>query len=490
MMTKPKIYSSLILAIMLYCINSIGYTQQGEKPNVLFILVDDYGWKDVGAYGSEFYETPNIDRLAKNGIKFTNAYTASPVCSPTRASIMTGKYPSKTYYTDWFGAPQPWNYQNHWTKNKPLIPAEYSPNMALEEYTLGEAFQDAGYKTFFAGKWHLGETEEYWPEHQGFDINIGGTNRGGPYGGNRYFSPYDNPRMENGPEGEYLPLRLAQETAFFIDSHKKDPFFAYLSFYSVHTPLMTTEELELKYLRKRSKLNLTDEFNPEYANKNRTTQAHAVYAGMVEAMDTAVGIVLESLEKNNLLENTIIVFFSDNGGLSTAEGSPTSNLPLRAGKGWLYEGGIRVPMIISWKDHTLAGIENDTPVISIDFYPTLVELAGLKESFIGNGEMDGVSLSPLLHNPSGSISREALYWHYPHYGNQGGNPGSVIQEDGWKLIYFYEDDRIELYNLNNDLGERNDLSAKENKKSTYLKNKLMDWLQNTKARLPERRIEQ
>ncbi len=488
MMTKPKLYSFLILAAILIGIKSTGFAQRQEKPNVLFIIVDDYGWMDVGAYGSEFYETPNIDRLSKMGVKFTNAYTASPVCSPTRASIMTGKYPSKTYNTDWFGAPQPWNYQNHWTKNKPLIPAEYSPNMALEEYTLAEAFQDAGYQTFFAGKWHLGETEEYWPEHQGFDSNIGGHDRGAPSTGKKYFSPYDNPRMENGPEGEYLPMRLAQETASFIDSHKNDPFLAYLSFYSVHTPLMTTKELELKYLRKRSRLNLTDEFEPEYANKNRTTQAHAVYAGMVEAMDTAVGMVLESLERNNLLENTIIVFFSDNGGLSTAEGSPTSNLPLRAGKGWLYEGGIRVPLIISWKGQIPEGIENNSPVISMDFYPTLIELSGLKDSFKGNGEIDGVSLKPLLQNQSGIINRDALYWHYPHYGNQGGNPSSVIQEDGWKLIYFYEDNRSELYNLKTDIGERNNLILVETEKADYLKAKLMNWLKNTKAALPKPNI--
>jgi arylsulfatase A-like enzyme len=485
MITKPKIYSFLILASILLCINSIGYAQQQGKPNVLFILVDDYGWKDVGAYGSEFYETPNIDKLAKSGIKFTNAYTASPVCSPTRASIMTGKYPSKTYNTDWFGAPQPWNYQNHWTRNKPLIPAEYSPDMALEEYTLAEAFKDAGYKTFFAGKWHLGETEEHWPERQGFDINIGGNERGAPSTGNKYFSPYDNPRMENGPEGEYLPLRLAQETASFIDSNNKDPFFAYLSFYSVHTPLMTTEELELKYLRKRSKLNLTDEFEPEYANKNRTTQAHAVYAGMVEAMDTAVGMVLESLEKNNLLENTIVIFFSDNGGLSTAEGSPTSNLPLRAGKGWLYEGGIRVPLIFSWKGQIPEGIENNSPVISMDFYPTLIELGWIKGQLQRERRNGWCQFKPLLQNQSGAIARDALYWHYPHYGNQGGNPGSVIQEDGWKLIYFYEDDRVELYNLKTDIGERNDLTKTEVEKAKYLQNKLQQWLKSTKASFPQ-----
>lgn len=475
---------------MLTCFNSItALAQEDKKPNVVFILVDDYGWMDVGIYGSSFYETPNIDRLAKSGVKFNNAYTASPVCSPTRASIMTGKYPSKTYHTDWFGAPQPWNYTNHWTKNKPLIPAEYNPNLDLEENTLAEAFKSAGYKTFFAGKWHLGEEEEYWPENQGFDINIGGNDKGAPSTGKKYFSPYDNPKMKNGPEGEYLPFRLAQETASFIDGHQQGPFFAYLSFYSVHTPLMTTEELELKYLRKRAKMNLTDQFEPEYANKNRTTQAHAVYAGMVEAMDTAVGMVLESLERNDLLENTIIVFFSDNGGLSTAEGSPTSNLPLRAGKGWLYEGGIRVPLIISWKDNIPANVENNTPVISMDFYPTLIDLAGLHKSFNGNGEIDGQSLKPILQDKSESISRDALYWHYPHYGNQGGNPGSVIQEDGWKLIYFYEDDRIELYNLTNDLGERTDLSKTETEKANYLQSKLMNWLKTTKARMPTRRVE-
>lgn len=488
-MTKPRLFSFLIFAAFVICFTSIGFAQQSKKPNVLFIIVDDYGWKDVGAYGSDFYETPHIDKLAASGVKFTNAYTASPVCSPTRASIMTGKYPSKTYNTDWFGAPQPWNYQNHWTKNKPLIPAEYKPNMALEEYTMAEAFKDAGYKTFFAGKWHLGETEEYWPEAQGFDINIGGNDKGSPSTGKKYFSPYNNPMMDNGPEGEYLPMRLAKETASFIDQHTKEPFFAYLSFYSVHTPLMTTEELELKYLRKRAKLNLTDEFEPEYGNKNRTTQAHAVYAGMVEAMDTAVGIVLESLEKNSLLENTIIVFFSDNGGLSTSEGSPTSNLPLRAGKGWLYEGGIRVPLIMSWKGAIPRGVENSTPVISMDFYPTLIELAGLKDPFKGNGDIDGLSIVPVLKGNTTSLSRDALYWHYPHYGNQGGNPASVIQEDGWKLIYFYEDNRSELYNLKKDIGERNNLILVETEKADYLKAKLMNWLKNTKATFPKPNIE-
>jgi arylsulfatase A-like enzyme len=488
-MINKKIQQTLVILFIITLPYFQSFAQNNEKPNVLFILVDDLGWADLGAYGSEFYETPNIDRLAKNGVKFNNAYTASPVCSPTRASIMTGKYPSKTYNTDWFGAPQPWNYQKHWTRNKPLVPAEYNPNMELEEYSLAEAFKDAGYKTFFAGKWHLGEEEEYWPESQGFDINIGGNSKGAPSTGNQYFSPYDNPQMENGPEGEYLPLRLAQETASFIANHQEEPFFAYLSFYSVHTPLMTTEELELKYLRKRAKMNLTDQFEPEHINMNRTTQAHAIYAGMVEAMDNAIGIVLESLENNDLIDNTIIVFFSDNGGLSTAEGSPTSNLPLRAGKGWLYEGGIRVPLIMSWKNNIFHDKLSDIPVISMDFYPTLIDLAGLKDSFKGNGNIDGVSLKPILQNHSGEIDRETLYWHYPHYGNQGGNPGSVIQEDGWKLIYFYEDERLELYNLADDIGELNEMSQRNVDKANYLQRKLMNWLEDSGARLPKRKLD-
>jgi arylsulfatase A-like enzyme len=488
-MTVSIQFITIKVTFVLFFLSSYCLAQNSDKPNVVFILVDDYGWRDAGVYGSEFYETPNIDKLAKRGTKFNNAYTASPVCSPTRASIMTGKYPSKTFHTDWFGAPQPWNYQKHWTAKKPLIPAEYNPNLELEEYTLAEAFKDAGYKTFFAGKWHLGETEEYWPENQGYEINIGGYSSGGPSTGKKYFSPYQNPRMENGPEGEYLPLRLAKETASFIDTNKTNPFFAFLSFYSVHTPLMTTEELELKYLRKRVSMNLRDEFEDEYANKNRTTQAHPVYAGMVEAMDAAVGIVMESLEKNNLLENTIIVFFSDNGGLSTAEGSPTSNLPLRAGKGWLYEGGIRVPLIISWKDNLLSGVESNVPVISTDFFPTLIDLAGLKGSPIPSEKFDGVTLIPILSENVGDLDRKELYWHYPHYGNQGGNPGSVIQKDGWKLIYFYEDERIELYDLRKDLGERENLAHIEHEKAEYLKEKLMDWLEKTQARFPTKRIE-
>lgn len=471
----------ILFSLVFLTFSHVNFAQTDNPPNVVFLLVDDLGWTDLGSFGSEFYETPNIDRLVKSGIKFTQAYTASPVCSPTRASIMTGKYPSKTYNTDWFGAPQPDEIQNHWTKNKPLKPAYYDPDLSLGETTLAEAFKAVGYATFFAGKWHLGEEESHWPENQGFDINKGGNDKGAPSSGNKYFFPYNNPRLDDGPAGEYLPERLAAETVNFIRNNHSKPFFAMLSFYSVHTPLMTTKALEEKYLAKRATMNLEDKFEPEGNNKNRITQAHAIYAGMVEAMDQSVGKVMDEIEALGLDENTIFVFFSDNGGLSTAEGSPTTNLRLRAGKGWLYEGGIRVPLIISWKGNLPKETEISTPVISIDLFPTLMDLTG-------NGVMienlDGQSLKNLIFEEDNTPKREPLYWHYPHYSNQGGSPGSVILDGDWKLIYFYESQNMELYNLKEDIGERNNLASTNPELAQYLKIKLFDWLVKTKAAFP------
>ncbi|MFN3761158.1 MAG: sulfatase [Algoriphagus aquaeductus] len=479
-----KVLRSIRLAWIFLFFSPILKAQNQSRPNVVFFLVDDLGWTDLSSFGSKFYETPNLDRLVQSGIKFTQAYTASPVCSPTRASLMTGKYPSKMYNTDWFGAPQPDEIQGHWTRNKPLKPAHYEPNLALEEITLAESFKSAGYKTFFAGKWHLGEEESHWPEHQGFDINKGGNSKGAPSTGSKYFSPYENPRLENGPDGEYLPERLAEETSKFIRENKDQPFFALFSFYSVHTPLMTTKTLEEKYLKKRAAMGLEDRFEPEHPNQNRTTQAHAIYAGMVEAMDQAVGRVLDEIEAQGLTEKTIIVFFSDNGGLSTAEGSPTSNLPLRAGKGWLYEGGIRVPMILSWKGTVPAGKEIHTPVISNDFLPTFLDLSGNRKTLESIPNLDGKSLKNWILAPETAQGRDALYWHYPHYGNQGGNPGSVIREGDWKLIYFYETQKVELYNLKDDIGERNNLAETQPELTEKMRTRLFDWLVSTKAAFP------
>mgnify|MGYP006279020779 FL=1 len=372
-MLAPALAGSVSLSFMLASCQEEKPKQ--EKPNFLFILADDLGYKDLGCYGSSFHETPNLDELASQGVKFTDAYAACPVSSPTRSSIMTGKHPARTDNTDWFGAPQPNNVEDHWTRNKPLLPAPYKEYMALEEVTLAEALKAGGYNTFFAGKWHLGPTEKYWPTQQGFDVNKGGWRAGGPYGGNKYFSPYGNPKLEDGPEGEHLPDRLAKETVKFIEDHKNEPFLAYLSFYSVHNPQMAREDLRKKYENKKERLGLEVRWGKEGDRKERLVQCSPVYAGMVEAMDLAVGKVLEKLESAGLDDNTVVIFMSDNGGLSTSEGHPTSNVPLRAGKGWLYEGGIREPMIIKWPGVTNAGTVCEVPVTSTDFYPTMLEMA-------------------------------------------------------------------------------------------------------------------
>lgn len=452
------------------------------KPNILFILVDDLGWTDVGVFGSSFYETPNIDALAAAGVRFTNAYAACPVCSPTRASILTGKYPARLHTTDWFGAPQPTTVNNHWTKNKPLLPAPYDENLPLDEVTLAETLKSNGYSTFFAGKWHLGETADYWPEKQGFDINKGGYWAGAPKG-KGYFSPYDNPRLTDGLPGENLTDRLANETVSYIEEHKDGPFLAYLSFYSVHTPLQAPQDLLDKYSRKKDCLGLHDEWGQEGEQAVRLRQCLPVYGAMVESMDQAVGKVLTALRQNKLMQQTIVVFMSDNGGLSTAEGHPTANLPLRAGKGWLYEGGIREPMIICWPGLTKRGWASDQVVMSTDFYPTLLDLAGLP--LLPGQHQDGVSLAPVLQGKR--VDRGPVYWHYPHYGNQGGSPGSAVRDGNWKLIEWFEEGReLELYNLTADPGEHRNLVEQYPVKARELHQKLQAWRLTVGARLPTR----
>ncbi len=448
-----------------------------KPPNFVFILADDLGWKDLGCYGSSFYETPNIDALAANGMRFTNAYAACPVCSPTRASIMTGKYPARMVTTDWFGAPQPDRIAHHRTKDKPLLPAAYNEQVALEEVTVAEALRESGYRTYFAGKWHMGG-EGFLPEDQGFEINKGGHHRGSPPGG--YFAPYKNPKLEDGPEGEHLPERLAQETVNFIEENQDEPFLAYLSFYSVHTPLQTTPELERKYAEK-TKDAAGPRWGEEGDRKLRLLQDHAVYSGMVEAMDTAVGTVIDTLSRLSLDDNTVVIFMSDNGGLSTSEGHPTSNLPLRAGKGWLYEGGIREPMIIQWPGVAEPGSVCNDAVTSTDFYPTMLEMAGVPER--PSQHMDGVSLVPLLKQ-DGALSDRPLFWHYPHYGNQGGSPGAAVRLNDWKLIEFFEDSRVELYNLRSDIGEQDNLASKHPETVRALTELLHAWQEEVEARFP------
>ncbi len=444
------------------------------RPNIVFFLADDLGQRDLGCYGSTFYETPHLDRLARDGMRFARAYAACPVCSPTRASLLTGKWPQRTGITDYIGAPQP----AQWTRNTRHLPAPYADRLALGETTLAEALKAGGYATFFAGKWHLGP-EGYWPENQGFDVNMGGIDRGGPYGGKKYFSPYGNPRLTDGPEGEHLPDRLAGEAVRFMEAHRGKPFFVYFPFYSVHTPLMAREDLRLKYEAKRARFGATDRFGEEAPRKVRLTQDHAVYAGMVEAMDAAVGKVLGALDALGLATNTIVVFTSDNGGLSTSEGSPTSNQPLRAGKGWLYEGGIREPLVVRWPGVVPAGSVNDTPVSSPDFYPTLLEAVGLAP--MPARHRDGKSFLHALRTGKRGAGH-ALFWHYPHYGNQGGAPGAAVVDGDWKLIEWFEDARVELFNLKDDPGERRDLASARPGRVRALRGKLHAWQRDVGAR--------
>jgi arylsulfatase A-like enzyme len=447
--------------------------------NVVFILVDDLGWRDLGCFGSTFYETPNVDRLAAGGMKFTQAYAACPVCSPTRASILTSKYPQRVGITDYI-SPNGSNQPEHWSRKTRLLPAPYADRLPLAETTLAEALKAAGYATFFAGKWHLGPAGFY-PENQGFDVNKGGCEWGAPSGGRKYFSPYGNPRLADGPPGEHLPARLAAETAAFIAAHRDQPFLAYLSFYSVHIPLMARDDLRRKYELKAKSLPQTDSrWGQEGERKVRLVQDHAVYAAMVEAMDQAVGVVLAKLDELNLSERTVVIFMSDNGGLSTSEGWPTANVPLRAGKGWLYEGGIREPMLIRAPGVTRPGNQCNAPVISTDFYPTILDLLGLPPR--PQQHLDGQSLVPLMRGAE--IEPRPLFWHYPHYGNQGGSPAGAVRMGDFKLIEWYEDGRRELFNIREDVGERHDLAADNPAKVRELAGKLAAWRRTVGAKMP------
>jgi arylsulfatase A len=451
-----------------------------EQPNILVFLVDDLGCNDLGCYGSTFYETPHIDRLAEQGLRFTNAYAACPVCSPTRASLMTGLWPQRTGVTDYIGAPQP----EQWNRNTVLLPAPYHDRLPLGTDTIASRLKDAGYTTFFAGKWHLGP-EGNWPEDFGFDFNLGGIDRGGPYGGKKYFSPYGNPRLSDGPEGEHLPDRLATEANQFISANASSPFFAYVSFYSVHTPLIARKDLEAKYIEKRKRLNGETLWGREGDRDVRLTQDHAVYAAMVEAMDQAVGKVLDHLEHQGLSDNTLVIFTSDNGGLSTSEGWPTSNAPLRGGKGWMYEGGIRVPWIMRWPKKAPGKGIYHTPICSPDLLPTLIAASGGLPKVQGAqpaGGSDGLSLLPLLAGET--LPQRPLFWHYPHYGNQGGAPGTAVRFGNWKWIRWYENNQEELFDLAADPSETSNCIDKNEEIANQLRLFSIAWQNDVKAVLP------
>lgn len=451
-----------------------------NTPNIILVLVDDMGWRDLGIYGSPFYETPNIDALARDGMRFTDAYASCPVCSPTRASILTGKYPARVGITNYIPG----------TESGKLAPPPYLHHLPLEETTIASALKQAGYRTYHVGKWHLGD-EPYWPEHHGFDVNIGGCSWGHPKNG--YFSPYGNPRLDDGPDGEYLTDRLTDEAIALLERNGDAPFFLHMSHHAVHTPIQVPSSYKQKYQEKAKRLGL-DTIAPfedgehfptmekrQQRVRRRVLQSDPAYAGMIENLDENVGRLLAAVTRLGLDGNTVVFFYSDNGGLATAESSPTCNAPLSEGKGWMYEGGTRVDLIARWPGTIPSGTTCAVPVTSTDFYPTMLAIAGLPPA--PEQHVDGTSILPLLRGGD-AIDREAIYWHYPHYGNQGGTPGSSVRAGDHKLIEFFEDGRLELYNLRDDIEERHDLAATLPGVRDRLHAMLRAWREEAGARLP------
>lgn len=481
MKTKMHLYLCLGLlsnSQMILCASG-NSNNNSDKPNVLFILADDLGWKDLSCMGSNFYETPNIDRIANNGILFTNAYSTCQVSSPSRASILTGKYTPRHCITDYIGALSGKDWRKKERHNK-VLPADYATGLSKDEYTLPECLRDNGYTTFIAGKWHLGG-EGSSPEDHGFMINKGGWEAGSPKGG--YFSPYKNPKLKDGPIGENLSMRLGKETVDFMkeQNKKSTPFFAYLSFYAVHSPIQTDKEKWMYFRNKADSIGIAKNgFSVDRTLPVRQTQDNPVYAGLIKQMDDAIGYVIDNMERLGLDKNTIIIFTSDNGGVTSGDAYSTSLIPLRGGKGRQWEGGIRVPLLIQNPIFNNSGSKCDVPVIGTDYYPTILDFTGL--SLEKQQHVDGVSIMPLLNG--GSIDNRSLFWHYPHYGNQGGEPSSIIRDGDWKLIFYHEDLRSELYNLAIDISESEPLNIQYPEKVVELKGKLDCWLKDVGAKMP------
>ena len=469
----------LFLVFLLLC-NSLSHgeeTTNSKQTNFVFFLVDDLGWADIGCFGSEFYETPNIDKLAASGMKFTNGYAACPVCSPTRASIMTGRHPVRVDITDWIPGQS-----TSKSKDVKFEHVNDRDNLALEEVTIAEMLKENGYQTFFAGKWHLGD-KGHWPTDQGFDFNVGGNSKGAPPGG--YYSPWTNPTLQANQSDEYLTERLTEESITFLNKrNEQEPFLLYLAYYNVHTPIQPYKK-RVAHFREKASSAFTTKAKPlkEHDGVSRSRQDNAELASMVAAVDDSVGQIMAELDSLGLADDTVVIFFSDNGGLCTLNrrAGPTCNLPLRSGKGWLYEGGVREPTIIRAPGVTSPGSVSDVPVVSMDFFPTMLELAGVP--LAPERHADGVSIVPLLAQ-SGDIPKRSLYWHYPHYHGSSWKPGASVRDGDWKLIEFYHYGNVELYNLREDPGERTDLSERHPEQRDALRKQLHAWQTELQARMP------
>ena len=452
-------------------------------PNIVCITVDDMGWRDLGCYGSPFYETPNIDAVARRGTRFTDAYASAPVCSPTRASLQSGQYPARVGITNFIAG----------RGEGKLLEPEYVESLPRDTTTIADVLSAVGYTTWHVGKWHLGGEEDgALPTERGYDENIAGSGWGHPRNG--FFSPYEMPNLSDGPDGEYLTDRLTDEAIKLVEDHdSEEPFFLNMSYYAVHTPIQAKDETVMKYECKRESLGLDGEKEFEVGEAfpfkhkkdsrvlRRLVQSDPTYAAMVQHLDTNVGRLLDALEMAGVENNTAVILTSDNGGLATSEGSPTCNSPLSEGKGWMFEGGNRVPLIIDWPRVTEPDDMCDTPVITPDIYSTILDIAGAEPP--ADQPVDGESLRSLLGGDT--LDRKAIFWHYPHYGHQGGTPAGAIRTGRWKLIEFYEDERVVLFDLENDVREARDLSEYQDERVQRLRKQLAVWREDVDADMPE-----
>ena len=460
----------VLLCLLLAACSSPPVEEAQPRPNFIILLVDDWGWSDASCLGSDLYRTPNIDQLAADGVRFATSYAVCTVCSPTRAAMMTGQYPGRTNVTDWI--------RGHQHPNAKLRPPEWTMKLEQRHTTIAEALKDAGYRTGMVGKWHLeptGEADEddYTPEKHGFEINVAGNEWGAPPS---YHFPYRRegsdrtlgPMPPGGEEGEYLTDRLTDEALKILEGWGDEPFFLYFPYYTVHTPIEAKDEDAALF---------------EAAVEDGMKHTDAEYAGMLAALDRSVGRLRAKLEGLGIADNTVIILTGDNGGLDRhGSGRPTENRPIRDGKGSAYEGGVRVPAIVHWPGVTPAGAISAEPVITVDYYPTVLDIAAVEAAT--DHTIDGVSLVPILRDPSASLGRPTLFWHYPHYHNMGATPYSAIRDGDWRLVEFYEDGRVELFNLAEDISEERDLAGEMPDKVRELKSKLDAWRDEVGAQTP------
>jgi len=459
---NSQILKKLSFLLLLMLLNSCN-KESLEKPNIVLIVADDLGWSDLSYMGSEYYETPNIDKLSKSGMTFYNGYASSANCAPSRATMLSGKYHTE------HGIYTVRNSDRGSRKTRKIIPIETKSTLDLDFFVIPEMLKEMGYTNGHFGKWHLGDVG-FHPEQSGFDVNIGGNRHGGPGG---YFAPYPNPQLENEPKGEYLTDRIGDEVVKFIDVNKENNFFAYVPFFSVHTPIQSKPDYQKKYSNKESN---------EYHNR-------ADYAGMIQSLDENIGKILDKIDALNLSENTLIIFTSDNGGIRAI----SNQYPLRAGKGSYYEGGIKVPMIFSWKGKIEAKTESYERISNLDFYPTIKKLVGYNDSI----DLDGEDLTPIFNGEK--LKKRELYFHFPIYLepyrvqlDSGTDPlfrtrpGTVIIKDNWKLHHYYEDNKFELYDLEKDVSESENLSEIKKEKKNELLIDLNNWRKTNNAPIPSR----